>query len=141
MKKFIYIIFFFFTIQTAFAQNEPTGEGKLREKMVEYIQTKLGLSRIEAEKFQPVFVNYFKELIKTHKEFKSQGLEYQQKIVELRLRYREQFKPIVGEKRSNEVFDHEREFLKTTRDLFKERQQERRERRADNEKNSKLFSN
>lgn len=144
MKKIIYILFFLLAIQPAFAQDEP-GEGKLREKMVEYIQTKLGLSRAEAEKFQPVFVSYFKELRRTNKEFKDRGdkggLELQQKIIEVRLRYREQFKPIIGDKRSNEVFEHEREFVKTIRDVIKERQQERRERRADNEKNSKLFSN
>lgn len=141
MKKFIYILFLFFAIQPVFAQDEGPGEGRLREKMVEYIQAKLGLSRTEAEKFQPVFVNYFKELKRTNKENRGQGLELQQKIVEVRLRYREQFKPIIGEKKSNEVFEHEREFVQKVKTEIFERRQERQERRADKEKNSKLLQN
>ena len=141
MKKIIYLLLLFFTIQPVFAQDDKPGEGRLREKMVEFIQAKLGLSRIEAEKFQPVFVNYFQELKRTNKEFRGQGLELQQKIVEVRLRYREQFKPILGEKRSNEVFEHEREFVQKVKSEINDRRQERREGRADKGKNSKLLSN
>jgi hypothetical protein len=141
MKKIIYILFLFFAVQPVSAQEEQQGEGKLREKLVEYVQAKLGLSRTEAENFQPVFVNYFKELKKTNREFKGQGLELQQKIVEVRLRYREQFKPIVGEKRSNEVFDHEREFVQKVKAEVNDRRQERQEGRVNKGKNSKLLSN
>jgi hypothetical protein len=141
MKKIFYILFFVFAIQPAFAQDDQPGEGKLREKMIQYIQNKLNLSRAEAEKFQPVFINYFKELRLTNKEFKGQGLELQQKIVEVRLRYRDQFRPIIGEKKSNEVFDHERDFIRTVQEEIKDRRQERLERRANKGKNSKLFSN
>lgn len=145
MKRLIYILFFFFTVQTSFAQDEqPGGEGKVREKMIQYIQDKLGLNRTEAEKFQPVFTNYLKELRQTNRESKSKGetgLDLQKKIVEIRVRYRDQFKPIIGEKRSNEVFDHEREFIKSVREEINDRRQDRSERRADKGKNSKLFSN
>jgi len=138
MKKIIYILFFFFSTQSVFAQTEQPAEGKLREKMIEFIQAKLGLSRNEAEKFQPVFVDYFKELKRTNREFKGRGLELQQKVVEVRLRYRDQFKPIIGEKRSNEVFEHEREFVQKVKQEIQERRQEG---RANKRKNSKLFSN
>ena len=114
MKKLIYILFFFFAVCPAFAQDERPGDEKIRERMTQYIQNKLGLSRTEAEKFQPVFVDYIKELRRTNREFKSKGeggLDLQQKIVEIRVRYRDQFKPIIGEKRSNEVFDLERGFF------------------------------
>jgi hypothetical protein len=141
MKKTIYLLFFFFTIQPVFAQDEQPGEGRLREKLVEYIQAKLGLSRTEAEKFQPVFVSYFKELKRTNREFRGQRLELQQKIVEVRLRYREQFKPIIGEKKSNEVFEHEREFIQKVKTEINERRLERQEGRTDKGKNSKLLPN
>ena len=39
-----------------------------------------------------------------------------QKIADLRLRYRDQFKAIIGEKRSNEVFVHEREFIQKAKE-------------------------
>jgi hypothetical protein len=143
MKKIIYILFLLFAIHPAFAQDEqPEGPGgKLREKMVEYIQNKLGLDKTQAEKFQPVFLDYIKELRKTNKEFKGDRLVLQQKTAEIRLRYREQFKPIVGEKRSNEVFEHEREFIKTVREVIKDRQEKHIEGRSDKGKNFKLLSN
>ena len=129
MKKILYIltIMFSFTF-TSFAQDEQQGDGsKVRERMVEYIQQKLGLSKTEAERFSPVFINYFKELRKTNQDFKGDRLVLQQKIAELRLRYRDQFKPIIGEKRSNDVFTHERDFIQKAKQERDERLQNRQE--------------
>lgn len=140
MKKIFYLTFFLFTVCTALGQDDP-GEGRLREKMVEYIQTKLGLNKAEAERFQPVFVEYFRELKKTNREFKGQGLELQQKVVELRLKYREQFKPIVGDKRSNDVFTHERDFIREVKSEIDDRRQQRQEGRADRRNNHKNLAN
>jgi hypothetical protein len=137
MKTFLYILLFFFAMQTASAQDDQPG--KLREKMVEYIQGKLGLEKAEAERFQPVFLEYLKDLRKTNQEYKGDRLVQQQKVAELRLRYRDQFKPIVGEKRSNEVFKHERDFVEKAADVLRDRRIERRG--ANKGKNSKLFSN
>jgi hypothetical protein len=129
MKKIIYIFIFLFTLSgVSIAQDDPGDDGgKLREKMTEYIQLKLGLSRSEAEKFQPVFFDYLKQLKNTKRDFQSDRLVLQQKIVELRLRYRDQFKPILGDKRSNEVFDHEREFVQKAIKERDDRLQNRRE--------------
>src|SRR5215208_8461778 len=128
MKKIFYIFIFLFALSgNSFGQDEQTEDGatKIRERMVEYIQEKLGLSKAEAEKFSPVFINYFKELKRTNQEFKADPLLRQQKIAELRLRYRDQFKPIVGEKRSNDVFTHEREFIQKLKEVRDDRLQNR----------------
>src|SRR6476620_7775064 len=121
MKKIFYLFIFLFTMSGAsLAQDDEKGEEKVRESMVEYIREKLSLTKAEAEKFGPVFIGYFRDLRKTNQEFKGDRLVLQQKIAELRLRYRDQFKPIIGEKRSNDVFTHEREFIqkvKEERDL------------------------
>jgi hypothetical protein len=122
MKKFAYIFIFLLTIgmSTSAQDDQPGDMSKIRERMIEYIQQKLGLTSAEAEKFGPVFINYFKELRQTNQEFRGDRLVLQQKIAELRLRYRDQFRPIIGEKRSNDVFTHEREFIqkvKEERDL------------------------
>ena len=113
MKKILYILIFAFSLSNvSFAQDDDEAGGKLREKMVEYIQTKLGLSKSEAEKFQPVFLDYLKDMRSTKQQFKGgDKLILQQKIVDLRIRYRDQFKPIIGEARSNAVFQHERDFV------------------------------
>ncbi|MET0570512.1 MAG: hypothetical protein ABWZ79_03710 [Pedobacter agri] len=130
MKKILYILLFVFTLTSvSFAQEEAADDGaeKMRGKMVEYIQTKLGLSKAEAEKFQPVFLDYLKQLRSTKNQYKPDKILLQQKIAELRLRYREQFKPIVGEQRSNEVFDKEREFIQQALKERNDRLQNRQE--------------
>ena len=122
MKKIFYLFIFFFTLSGgSFAQEDQPGDlAPMRERMIEYIQQKLNLTKSEAERFGPVFIDYFKELRRTNHDYKSDRLVLQQKVAELRLRYRDQFKPIIGEKRSNDVFTHEREFIqkaKEERDL------------------------
>jgi hypothetical protein len=109
---------------TSLAQDDGQG-GKIRERMTEYIQKRLGLSRAEADKFGPVFLNYFNELRKANQEYRGDKLVLQQKIVELRLNYRNQFKPIVGERKSNDVFVYEREFINEIKEIRDERQNNR----------------
>ena len=105
-----------------FAQDDNNGSERIRDKMSQYIQERLNLSKSEAEKFSPVFLRYFREWRTTLSESKGEPvLLRQQKIVDLRLRYRDQFKEIIGEKRSNEVFDHQQRFIQGIRDLQRER--------------------
>lgn len=104
------------------AQDDDNGNERIRDKMSQYIQERLNLSKTEAEKFSPVFLRYFREWKTTLRESKGEPvLLRQQKIVDLRLRYRDQFKEIIGEKRSNEVFDHQQRFIQGMRDLQRER--------------------
>jgi hypothetical protein len=95
--------------------------------MTEYIQKRLSLSKSEAEKFGPVFLDYFNQLRKTNQEYKGDRLVLQQKIVELRLNYRNQFKTIVGERKSNDVFVYERDFINEIKEIRNERSQNRKD--------------
>lgn len=130
MKKIFYILLFSFSLSSvSFAQDDDDDPGgKLRDKMIEFIQDRLGLSKAEAQKFQPVFLDYLKDMRNTKQQFKGDKLILQQKIVDLRIRYRDQFKPIIGEKRSNAVFQHERDFVEKAiqerNDRLQNRQQE-----------------
>jgi hypothetical protein len=127
MKKYLIILFLFLLPGfAAFAQDEETKqEGKIPERMREYIQNRLGLSRNEAEKFSPVFLRYFREFAQTHRENKGDRLIFQQKIIELRLRYRGEFKQIMDEQRANKVYLYEDEFRKKAIDIIRENRQER----------------
>lgn len=130
MKKILYIIsFFILSATTSFAQEEEDGKegGKIRERMNEYVQKRLNLSKNEADRFSPLFLTYFNDLRKTNQEFKGDRLVLQQKIVDLRLRYRDQFKDIMGEKRSNDVFEYEREFINEVKQIRKDRLENGRE--------------
>jgi hypothetical protein len=125
MKKLFFILgLLVVTSVPLFAQEDgddnEVGE-KVRDKMSEYIQKRLDLSKAEAEKFTPVFTRYFREWVQTIKDNRGDKLVLQQKIVELQLRYRPQFRDIVGEKRGNLVFAHQNRFIQEIRHLRQER--------------------
>ena len=127
MKKILYILVFIFSFSAvSFAQDEVNGGEKLREKMVEYIQTKLALTKTESEKFQPIFNDYLRQMRSTRQEYKSDRILLQQKMAELRVRTRDQLKPVLGETRSNEVFKHEHDFVEKAKAELKDRIEERR---------------
>ncbi|OQY93414.1 MAG: hypothetical protein B6D37_11410 [Sphingobacteriales bacterium UTBCD1] len=101
------------------AQDSIENNDRIRDKMSEFIQRRLDLSNAEAKKFTPVFLRYFHEWRSTLKEFKGNPdrLLLQQRIVDLRLRYRDEFKDIIGEKRSNQVFDEQQRFIQGVRKM------------------------
>lgn len=131
MKKWFFIL----TLSllpglAAFAQTEEPvqQEGKIQEKMREYIQNKLSLTNNEAERFTPVFIRYFREFAQTHREYKGGDiLILKQKIIELRIRYRTEFRQILDEQRANKVYVYEDEFRKRTLDIIRETRRERME--------------
>ena len=128
MKKWLLILFAFLLPGfAALAQNEePAPEGgKIQERMREHIQKRLGLSRAETERFSPVFVRYFREFAQTHKQNKGDRLVMQQKIIELRLRYRGEFRQIMDEQRANKVFRYEDDFRKEAIQIIKENRGDR----------------
>lgn len=131
MKKWFPILLFFLTLGVAsVAQNEEPvqQEGKIQERMREYIQDKLSLTRNEAERFTPVFVRYFREFAHTHREFKSDNLVLKQKIIELRIRYRTEFRQVLDEQRANKVYVYEDEFRRGVLQAIKEIRRDRNDR-------------
>ena len=101
--------------------DQDGGNEKIRDKMSEFIQKRLDLSKTEADKFTPIFIRYFKEWRQTLRENKSDVLVRQQKIAELQIRFRPQFREIIGEKRGDLVFEHQRRFIQEMQDLRRER--------------------
>lgn len=134
MKRFLLILTVFIgSLATGMAQTEPDDaspqESKIRERMQEYIQNRLNLSRNEAEKFTPIFVRYFREFAQTHRSYKGDRLVLQQKIIDLRIRYRTEFRQIMDEQRANRVFKHEDEFRQEVVRMIRENKRERMESR------------
>jgi len=104
---------------------------KIRDKMQEFIQKRLNLSRSEAERFTPVFVRYFSEWRQTLKENRDDILMRQQRVVELKIRYRSEFRDIVGENKSNEIFRKQEEFIQGLQKMREEQMRTRRENRPE----------
>ena len=99
---------------------------KIRDKMREFIQKRLDLTRNEAERFTPVFIRYFHEWKQTLQETKGDILIRQQKIVDLRIRYRTEFRDIIGEKRSNDVYKQQDVFIHEIQQMREEQIKARR---------------
>lgn len=120
MKRFLLIfsltVFAFFGAYSQQQQNE-----QIREKMTEFIQKRMNLSKAEAEKFNPIFQRYFQDWRNTLSDNKNDRLVLQQKVAELRLKYRNEFKDVIGEKRSNEVYKQQEVFIKELRQLKQQR--------------------
>ena len=126
MKKFLLIL----TLASLgfFSKAQGDEHDKIRDKMTEFIQKRLDLTRNEAERFTPVFIRYFREWKQTLQENRNDGLVRQQRIIELRLRYRTEFRDIVGEKRSNDVYKQQDVFVREIREM---REEQIKARRAD----------
>lgn len=119
MKKILFILsLFLFTSNALLAQDDD----KIRDKMREYIQQRMKLTQNEAERFTPIFLRYFREWRTTLRDNKGgDKLILQQKIVELRIRYRTEFKEIVGEKRCIEIYQHQEKFIRELGKIREER--------------------
>jgi hypothetical protein len=125
MKKLLFILtLVLLSGFTARAQDDEYD--KIRDKMREFIQKRLNLTRNEAERFTPVFIRYFREWRQNLRE--PDILLREQKITEVKIRYRTEFREIVGEKRSNEVFRQQKIFIDN---LQKIRQEQIRNRKDD----------
>lgn len=125
MKKLLLILsILLVTAHTVKAQDEE-GDDRIRDKMREYIQLRLKLNKDEADRFTPIFIRYFREWRNTLKENRSDRLILQQKVVELRIRYRGEFKEIIGERKSNEVYKQQDIFIHELKTLKQERMQNR----------------
>jgi hypothetical protein len=133
MKKYFVILFLsLISVFTVFAQEDDGNDNneqanKLQQKMKDYVQKRLGLSKAEAGKFTPVFLRYIVELRKTHRENRADKPMLQMKVGELKIRYRAEFRQIMDEQRANKVYEYQREFEIKILDEIKERRQERRQ--------------
>lgn len=122
MKKILFILtLVLFSGFVAKAQDDD----KIRDKMREFIQRRLKLSNNEADRFTPVFIRYFRDWRQTVREHKDDILFRQQKIAELRIRYRDEFRDVVGEKRSTEVYKKQEEFIRILNDQMRNRRDDR----------------
>jgi hypothetical protein len=132
MKKyFIILCLSLLSAVTVFGQDDDNADGdkagKLQQRMKEYVQKRLGLSKAEAEKFTPIFFRYIIELRRTHRENRTDRPMLQMKVGELKVRFRNEFKQIMDEQRANKVYEYQREFEEKIKLEILERRQERRQ--------------
>jgi hypothetical protein len=135
MKKSILIPILSLTVLFANSQDQRMQrENRLAEiKKIQamemaFITKELNLSPNEAQKFWPVFNQYRNELksVVTEKKM-GDHLEKQQKTLDIRKKYRDDFSKVISQERANKVFETEGEFKSLVRREFQKRQSEKKQ--------------
>ena len=113
MKKIFLILIFASIAGFANAQEEDQPSAKKQQDIealkVAFISKELELTPGEAEKFWPVYNQYSKELRTTIKD-DVDVLDRDEKVLNLRKRYKDQFTKVLGQERMNRIFNSEGRF-------------------------------
>jgi hypothetical protein len=119
MKIFLPIVFLFMLGQQAKAQ---PGGGQRDEKIealrVAFITRQLDLSADEAKKFWPTYDQFQKEMQKLMQEQRQKGadeLEFEEKMLNLRKKYKPEFLKAIPEEKFNKLLRVDREFREVIR--------------------------
>ena len=112
MKK-LYLLMAFVSI-AGFASAQEDLPSEKRQQDIEalkvaFISKELELTPDEAQKFWPVYNQYAKELKATIKD-DADVLDRDEKVLNLRKRYMDQFTKVLGQQRMNRIFNAEGRF-------------------------------
>ena len=132
MKSILLPLLLFGIIITQCIQAQPPGPDhvgppdgapgkKMAERMAMFIERKMRLSAQERNEFMPTFLRYEKEYRDTLRSNRQDRLLLQQRLIDLQVRYRKEFAPLVGDRRVIEIYDLQQYFIRTLRDLQQER--------------------
>ena len=119
MKKFLLIVIAMCAaISFAKAQN---GREKIQALKVAFITQKLHLTPSEAEKFWPVYNQYDNEIMQVRANNRDGDvIEKEQKVLDIRKKYRSSFEKILGPQRLNDLYNAESDFRKILIQRLKE---------------------
>ncbi len=114
MKKFILILILFFGSFSIIKAQDDDGSKraeKLQALKIAFITQKLDLTSDEAQKFWPVYGQYEKEMTQVLQDKRNGDvIDNDEKLLNLRKRYRPEFVKVIGQQRMNKLFNAEREF-------------------------------
>ena len=122
MKKYLLIILAIFgSYSFTMAQNGNGGE-RIQALKVAFITQKLHLTSSEAEKFWPVYNQYDNEIMQLRANNKNGDvLDNEQKLLDIRKKYKFSFEKILGPQRLNDLYNAERDFRNILIQRLKER--------------------
>ena len=136
MKKLLIILVMWLGFSfTGFSQEaeKPQADagGRIKALQIAYLTNKLNLKPEEAQRFWPVFNQYQEEIRKVRIEGRNlPEVDKEQKIVDIRKKYFEEFTKVLNKDRADRVFKADNEFRDVIRKEIQERRQQNQERRA-----------
>lgn len=112
MKRFFLILLsVFVSFSFVNAQANPQRAEKIQALKIAFITQKLQLTSAEAEKFWPVYNQYENEVRNLRSENRNGDvLENEEKLLEIRKKYKPSFEKILGPQKMNDLFNAERDF-------------------------------
>jgi hypothetical protein len=124
MKKIVFILSLLF-LHNYFCVGQTqsdTGRNKIEGIKETYMNKELNLTPGEAQKFWPIYNNYFKELRQARKSYSNDEVAFEEKVVQIRKKYKGNFKSILNsDERVNKIYVSE----KNLRELLKKELQNR----------------
>jgi hypothetical protein len=132
MKKMFTLLVLLFTVagmataqEQAPQQPDPKMEEKIDAMEVGYISQKLNLTTEEAQKFWPVYNEYKRDLKQVLKAYKNNPdadvLDRDQKIIDVRKKYRDRFIGVIGQQRVKVFYKAEGDFRRALMNRLKNR--------------------
>ena len=129
MKQIFTLAVALFLMMAGYAQEQPQQqpdpktEEKIQAMEVGYISQKLNLTTEEAQKFWPIYNDYKKDINQALRTFRNTPdadvLDRDQKIIDIRKKYRDRFIGIIGQPRVNTFFRAEGDFRKALMNRLK----------------------
>jgi hypothetical protein len=122
-KLFLFLAIIINSSYICLAQPQETRASKAEAIQIAYLTKELDLTPEEAQKFWPVFNNYKQELLSSRKAGSPGEIEMDEKILNIRKKYKPEFKRVLGnETRVNKLYQAEKNF----RDMLKKELMKRR---------------
>jgi hypothetical protein len=95
-------------------QPDPKQQEKIKALEVAFISRKLNLTENEAQRFWPIYNEYKRDvnqaMLTQRNNPNKDVVDDEQKIVDVRKKYRDRFVGVIGQPRMNKFFQAEREF-------------------------------
>ena len=133
MKKIYFILTFFVALTNAVIA-QPLDDDKKQQDNIEalkvaFISKELELTPEEAQKFWPIYNQYSKELAVASKD-NVDVLDRDEKVLNVRKRYKEQFVKVLGQPRINKMYGAEGRFHKILIKAMRNRQNNMKQNKA-----------
>lgn len=110
MKKYLLLLFTLGSFLVVNAQKRGGGEDKVQALKIAFITQKLDLTAAEAQKFWPVYNDYDGEVKKLRRSKNGDVIERDEKLLNIRKKFKVQFEKIIDAERTNKLYIVEGEF-------------------------------
>lgn len=123
MKKILLLTLFLLNINYFCYSQVQNRKNNIEAIQIAYLTRELSLSPDEAQKFWPIYNEYRDELLAVKKEVRDDEIMYEEKVVNIRKKYKTDFKKVLEtDLRVNQVFLAEKSFRELLRkELMKRR--------------------